>query len=69
MSLMMLLNVLTESILELSLQAYIVVEEYFEEDKMPGNSLLFSLVVGALAFASALVSTFMVRAVSRTQSL
>ncbi|GMH56760.1 hypothetical protein TrST_g10890 [Triparma strigata] len=66
-SLLTLLNVITESVLELLLQSYIVVEDYFQSSKMPEWSLIFSLMIGCMAYASALVGTFMHRNTNTVQ--
>ena len=59
LSLMMLLNVVTESTFELILQTYIAVSSFFAKGEMPDFMLCLSLAVGCLSFAATLASTFM----------
>lgn len=59
LSLMTLLNVVTESVFELILQAYITVSAFFAKGEMPDFVLCLSLAVGCLSLAATLTSTFM----------
>ena len=59
LSLMMLLNVVTESTFELILQTYIAVSSFFAKGEMPDFMLCLSLAVGCLSFAATLAATFM----------
>ena len=59
LSLMMLVSVITETTLELLLQGYIVVEDYFVDGGMPETVLILSMVAALLTFASTCIAVFM----------